>query len=164
MSFMRVAWPSIFTGQLRLLKDPYPPDMGAVHFTISEEGVLLSYASALRLSLPHAGDQHVVYGLGNVFTFPPYRREGHGRQVVEMATRFFRDSDADVAALFCNPSVERFYAACGWETLPGALTHIGTPERHSVYAELRMMLFLSEKGHRARAAFAREPLYVPWPW
>jgi GNAT superfamily N-acetyltransferase len=161
---MRVAWPSIFTGGLRLMKDPFPPDPGTVHFAISEEGVLLSYAAAMRLSLPHAGDRYEVYGLGNVFTFPPYRREGHGRQVVEMATRFFRESDADVAALFCNPSLERFYAACGWETLPGAITRVGTPERHSVYKELRMTLFLSEKGHRARPAFAGEPLYVDWAW
>ncbi|WP_437873538.1 hypothetical protein [Sorangium sp. So ce363] len=164
VSFMRVAWPSIFTGPLRLLKHTYPPDMGTVHFTISEEEVLLSYASVMRLSLPHAGEEHVVYGLGNVFTFPPYRGEGHGRQVVEMATRFLQDSDADVAALFCNPSLERFYAGCGWEAPPGAITRIGTPERHSVYKELRMMLFLSEKGRRAREAFAREPLYVAWPW
>ncbi|AUX43742.1 uncharacterized protein SOCE26_051970 [Sorangium cellulosum] len=164
VSFMRVQWPSIFKGSLRLLKHTYPPDMGTVHFTISEEGVLLSYASVLRIDLPHAGERHVVYGLGNVFTFPPYQGEGLGRQVVEMATGFLRSSEADVAALFCSSRLERFYAASGWEAQHGAITRVGTPERFTVHDELRMMLFVSDKGRDARAAFAGEPLYVPWPW
>ncbi|XYH98532.1 GNAT family N-acetyltransferase [Sorangium sp. So ce1128] len=164
VSFMRVQWPSIFKGSLRLLKHTYPPDMGTVHFTISEEGVLLSYASVMRIDLSHAGERYTVHGFGNAFTFPPYRGEGLGRQVVEMATAFLRDSDADVAGLFCAPGLERFYAASGWEALPGAITRVGTPERFTVYSELRMMLFLSEKGRQARTAFAGEPLYVPWPW
>ena len=47
----------------------------------------------IRTRLDHAGQTYDVAGLGNVFTFPPYRREGFGSRVVDAAAP---DGEGDV--------------------------------------------------------------------
>lgn len=164
VSFMRVEWPFIFTGPDRFLTEPYPPELQPVHFAIVEDNVLISYGSILQLKQPHAGEVYTLYGLGNVFTFPPYRREGFGRQVVEAATRYILASTADVGALFCGARLAPYYRASGWEAMEGATTRIGTPDNYETHDVLRMMLFVSEKGKRGQRAFMHEPFYIESPW
>ncbi len=109
------------------------PIWASVPFTISEEEVLLSYASVMRLSLPHAGGAARRLWPGQRLHIPALPgQKAYGRQVVEMATRFSKTATPISAALFRNPGLERFTPRCSWETPPGAITHIGTPERRSV--------------------------------
>ena len=110
VSFMRVEWPFIDGGMLR---ETYPA-------ALVEEDLLLSYAATFRLRIAHAGEEYEMGCLGNVFTYPGSRRQGYGRRVVGAATRHIRGSGADVAALFCAPDLESFYAASGWEPTPEA--------------------------------------------
>jgi hypothetical protein len=163
IAFLKTEWPFIFTGDFSFLIDPYPPELDPVHFVAAEGESLISYASLLRLDLEHAGATYEVYGFGNMFTFPPYRRQGHGCRVLELATAFIGRSDVDVAVLFCGPQVEAFYAACGWEVVPSS-TRIGTPDDYCVHDGTRMMLFVSDKGRRGKSDWMEKPLYVEWPW
>jgi predicted acetyltransferase len=55
-----------------------------------------------------------VLGLSNVFTFPPYRNEGHASQLVTAAGQQIDNSGADLAILFCESALEPFYSAHGW--------------------------------------------------
>jgi GNAT superfamily N-acetyltransferase len=163
VAFMRTQWPSIFRGDARFMGEPYPPELSPVHFAIAEGDALLSYAATLRLTLPHGGQRYEVMGFGNMFTFPPYRGEGHGWQVLDAATRLIRQSDVDVAALFCEPALEAFYGAAGW-SVTHSPTRRGTPTGYTNCDILRMMLFVSEKGRQARADFEALPFYVDWTW
>ena len=90
IAFIKTERPFIFTGDFVFLTEPYPPELDPVHFVAAEGDSLISYASLLRLSLDHAGTVYEVYGFGNMFTFPPYRRQGYGRRVLELATDFIR--------------------------------------------------------------------------
>ena len=164
VSFMRVQWPSIFTGPLRWLTETYPSDMHPIHFVLSEGDVLISYAAALRLSLPHQGATYQVYGFGNVFTFPPYRREGYGQQVMQAAAQYLDTSAVELTILFCPPTLEAFYATSGWEACHDAETRIGTPEAYTLDHDLRMMRFISPQAKQARSEFLTHPLYMDWPW
>ncbi|MBA3944105.1 MAG: hypothetical protein H0X37_06025 [Herpetosiphonaceae bacterium] len=164
VSFMRIEWPFIFTGANRFLTELCPPELHPVHFAIVEGNVLLSYGATLRLEQPHAGEVYRLYGLGNVFTFPPYRREGFGRQVVDAATHYILASAADVGALFCGARLAPYYRVSGWEAMEGATTRIGTPDGYETHNVLRMMLFVSEKGKRGRQAFMHTPFYIESPW
>lgn len=164
VSFMRVQWPSIFTGSLRWLSETYPAELRPVHFVCSEREVLISYAAALRLALPHRGTTYQVYGVGNVFTFPPYRREGHGQQVLQAAAQYLDSGTIDLAILFCQPELAAFYARSGWEASPEAETRIGTPESYMLDHDLRMMRFISPLARQMRGEFAAHPLYIEWPW
>jgi GNAT superfamily N-acetyltransferase len=111
IAFMRMEWASIFYDDNLYMSETYPPELQPVHFVMAENDSLLSYASLLKLNLPHAGMNYSIYGFGNLLTFPPYRRRGYGGQILQAATQFIRQSDADAAILFCDRLLERFYEA-----------------------------------------------------
>ena len=108
--------------------------------------------------------------VSSVFTYPQFRREGYGRRVVDAATRLLEGSGADVGMLWCARELEGFYGRSGWAAGGASPTLVGerdrpVPEDHGGHAVLRMMLYVSEKGRAARAAFEREPVYVgPHTW
>lgn len=164
LSFMRVEWPFIFSGDSRLSTDIYGADLRPVHFVVAEGEVLVSYATVIRMDLDHAGPTWRVYGLGNVLTYPSFRGEGHGRRVVDAATQYIGDSDADVAALFCDPGLAGLYAKSGWTAMEGATTLVGSKADPTPYGALRMMLFVSAKGRAGRPLFEGHPWYVGDPW
>ncbi|MCP4538771.1 MAG: GNAT family N-acetyltransferase [Chloroflexi bacterium] len=164
IAFIKTEWPFVFTGDDMFLTEPCSPDMDPVHFVVTEGDSLISYASIFRLSLNHSGTSYEVYGFGNMFTFPPYRKQGYGRQVLELATDFIKRNDVDVAILFSEPQVEMIYAACGWEPAP-APTRIGIPNDYEVLEGVKkMILYVSEKGQQGKLDFENQPLYVEWPW
>jgi GNAT superfamily N-acetyltransferase len=161
---MRAQWPFLYQGAERLTKEPFPPEWNPIHFTVSEEEVLISYASAIPLCLEHRGTSYQAYGLGNVFTAPPFRRAGYGSQVVAAATQYIIESGVDVATLWCDYGRRWFYARNGWRATPWSATRIGCPAAYRNYPGLRMMLFISEKGKQRRRSFALWPIYVPLTW
>ena len=163
IAFMRMEWTSIFYNDNLYMSEVYPPEFQPVHFVISEDDSLLSYATLLKLNLTHMDVMYQVYGFGNLLTFPPYRKRGYGSQVLQTATDFIQQSDADVAILFCDRLLEPFYAEKGW-SLTESPTRLGNPERSEEYEPSRMMLFVSEKGRTGRADFESQPIYIAEPW
>jgi GNAT superfamily N-acetyltransferase len=163
IAFMRVEWPFVFRETGKFAADTYPPELTPVHFVAAEGDALISYAAVLRLVLDHADTTYTVSGLGNMFTFPSYRREGYGRQVLDLATHFIRQSDVDVAILFCDPTLESFYTASGWEPVRSP-TYVGLPSDMHAHDVLKMMLFVSDKGKTGKAAFASVPLMIEEAW
>ncbi|MEZ4714231.1 MAG: GNAT family N-acetyltransferase [Caldilineaceae bacterium] len=163
IAFMKTAWPGIFQGPLKFLTEPYPPQLNPVHFALCHDDALVSYATIMRQTWTHVGQQFDACCFGNMFTFPPYRHEGHALKVLQAATEYIHQSDADVAALFCREHLISFYAQCGWATMP-VPTHVGMPQQYAVKEAPRMMLFVSAKGQAARQSFAAEALLVGWAW
>ena len=108
--------------------------------------------------LDHGGQTYTSYGFGNMFTFPPYRREGHGQQVLAMATDYIQRSGIGIAVLFCAPTLEVFYARSGWQVIRTPV-RIGTPSEYETHDVTPMMLFVSEKGQQGKRDFERQPLY-----
>jgi hypothetical protein len=164
VSFMRVEWPSILLGGHRFGAETYPAACHPIHFVVTEQQLLISYAASMQLILSHAGKVYSVAAFGNVFTFPAFRGEGYGRQVVDAAVHSIRMSTVDLAIVFCKPHLLRFYQASGWELVDGVGTRVGTPDSFADHPYHRLMLFVSEHGKRARSAFEQSPLYIDWPW
>ncbi|MEZ4862069.1 MAG: hypothetical protein R3C14_12200 [Caldilineaceae bacterium] len=163
IAFMKTAWPGIFQEEGKFLDEPYPAALNPVHFALHQGDALISYATIMRQPLTHAGQRFSLCCFGNMFTFPPYRHAGYGLQVLQAATSYIQQSDADVAALFCVEKLVAFYAQCGWVRMASP-THIGTPDQYEVKVTPRLMLFLSQPGQAAWQAFDQEPLLVTWPW
>jgi len=163
IAFMRCEWPSIFQGDILYLSAPYPPDFNPVHFVVAEGDSLLSYATIMKLNIPHAGQDYSIYGFGNMLTFPPYRKHGYGRMALQAATDFIQKSTIDAAILFCDKSLEPYYASSGWATSPSH-TYVGYSGTPELYEPSRMMLFVSEKGKAARSDFETSPLHIMYPW
>lgn len=163
IAFMRMEWSSIFYDDNLYMSETYPPELQPVHFVMAEDDSLLSYASLLKLSLQHAGIDYLIYGFGNLLTFPPYRSRGYGGQILQAATEFIQQSNVDAGILFCDHLLESFYAEKGWVATPSP-TRLGTPDHYKEYAPSRMMLFVSEEGQRGKSDFESQPVYVDWPW
>jgi hypothetical protein len=114
LSFMRCEWPFLFTGDNRLRARP--ADGPAATQVLRADGdVLLSYAEVLRITAVRAGSPVSVAGLSNVFTFPPYRGEGHASAIMRTVGELINDSDCELAILFCEKELVPFYAAFGWQ-------------------------------------------------
>ncbi len=94
-----------------------------------------------------------------MFTHPAHRHQGHGRRIVRVGTQTIQASDADVAMLYCEPSLERFYMEAGWFPMTSATTVIGTGGKQFATNERLLMLFISDKGKRSRGTFEHEPIY-----
>ena len=163
IAFMRCEWPSIFQGDILYLSTPYPPEWEPVHFVLAEGDSLLSYATLMKRSISHAGREYSIHGFGNMFTFPPYRKQGYGQKVLHTASEFIQQSSVDLGILFCDKSLESYYAREGWSATKSP-TYLGYPEEHSLYEPSRMMLFVSDKGKAARTDFDNSALHLDYPW
>ena len=164
LSFMKVEWPFIFSGEYQFSQDTYPPEQDPVHFVIARGEALISHAEIIKMNLNQSGIEYLVYGFGNVFTFPPYRGSGYGQLVVSAGTSYIVESKADLGILFCDPALLPFYEKAGWTGFPNASTRIGSPEKSDENDGLRMMMFLSEKGKNGYSAFVDQPMYIDDPW
>jgi GNAT superfamily N-acetyltransferase len=164
LAFIKTEWPFVFSGEDQFLTEPCPPDLYPVHFVATEGDSLIGYASIFRLNIDHAGTSYEIYAFGNMFTFPPYRKQGYGKRILNLATDFIKNSEVDAGTLFCESNVEPFYQACGWQTA-GAPARIGTPDDYKQHDHiLTMNLYVSEKGLQGKSKFDEQPLYVKWLW
>lgn len=164
LAFMRMEWSYIFTEEQdgKYVSETYPLEYQPVHFVVTEGDTLISYAATVLETIEHANHSYKVCGLGNVFTFPPYRREGNGRRVIELATNEIKKSDVDVAILFCEPTNVSFYATAGWISTPSPTYITDGKDNYEIHDEQRMMLFISDKGRQSD--FEQQPVYLDWAW
>jgi GNAT superfamily N-acetyltransferase len=163
VAYMREIWPSLFTGRLAWLREPYPASLNPFHVVIHHDEVLVAYAAVIRVTVSHDGTDYAIDGVGNVLTATPYRGRGYGRQVVERVNDRLDASDADAAALFCAPDLEPFYAGAGWLPCPGG-TRVGTGAQSCLYSGLRMMRLLSSRGRTAAKSLLTTTMDVSWAW
>ena len=166
ISFMRMEWSYIFTEEQdgRYASETYPVEFQPVHFVVTEGDNLISYAATILETIKHANRSYKVCGLGNVFTFPPYRREGNGYRVLELATKAIAKNDVDVAMLFCEPANISFYVKAGWINTTSPTYITGNRDNYEIYDEQRLMLFISDKGKQAQDSFEQQPVYLNWAW
>ncbi|MEO0868402.1 MAG: GNAT family N-acetyltransferase, partial [Cyanobacteria bacterium J06642_11] len=159
LAAVRIEWAKAFTGPSRTW-DYIHKSTRPCYFTVSEQDILISFAEVNQRSLHHANESYKLYGLSAVYTFPAYRHEGYGQQVVQAATDYIGSSDADVAMLFCSPALIDFYRASGWQALPTATIHYGDPDQPSTNKDVVMTQFVSSKGRQHQPIFTNQPVYV----
>ena len=165
VSYVRVQWPFLLDRKTPIWEStPYPPE--GVHFVLTDGNALVSHALAHVRTVEHAGVSYKTGALSSVFTYPAYRKLGHGARVVAAATQHLRSRGADIAMLFTGAPRRGFYERLGWEPIEGARILYGeagaTPQQEE---GLTMMLFLSEKGRQARPIFESEAVHVgPYTW
>jgi predicted acetyltransferase len=162
LSFVRIEWASTFTKEERLTKHLWS-GQNPTHLVIAEAGVLISYAAVTRTVTEHAGSTYTTCGLSSVLTYPSFRREGYGRQVVETATQVMEQSGAELALLWCEPHLIPFYRQSGWLLMEHLMVLVGSKEHPHPYTEPQlvvMMRFLSDKGRMAQQTLQEQPIYV----
>ena len=119
--------------------------MHPVTFLLEEEEVLISHLEVVWNVLQHAGVAYKAYGLTGVFTYPAFRKQGYGLQLVQSAKDYIeRIGDADIVIF--HSTVKRFYEQAGSERMGSLVTLVGDPHNPEKSDETAFMLFLSEKG------------------
>jgi hypothetical protein len=157
LSFLRCEWPFLFAGSGRLRTRPFGGP-GTTYVVRADGEVLLSYAEVLRVGASRAGEPTRVLGLSNVFTFPPYRGEGHASAIMRAVAGLINDRDAELAILFCEKELAPFYAARGWHVAPvGSIQAPGSAPRTMACAGPAL-------GTRLDAWLAAEPLILDARW
>lgn len=159
LSFLRVVWWQGFVGENRLRDWITHERFHPVSYLLVESGLVISHAQVVWKVLAHGGEAYLAYGLTGVFTYPAFRGQGYGAQVVRAATQAIDAGPADVALFNCAPELAAFYGPLGWTPQPDMQTLIGDRDHPVAANELLMMRFLSEKGRRDRAAFEHGALF-----
>jgi GNAT superfamily N-acetyltransferase len=157
VSFQRIVW-----GE----GDDFDFDLGltetATHFVIADGKRLISYASVVGVPVKLSEDSYQCAGLGSVMTFPHFRGRGYGSQLVNAATQFIQTQmTVDIGLLWAEPANHGLYQKHGWKLMPHLITLQGDPANPEFYdEEPALMLFLSDKGKQAEAAFEEGRVYV----
>lgn len=160
VSFLRVQWPDGFTGENHLRDWVTREDDHPIHIVLVEQRLLISHTNVVWRYLDHDGETYKAYGLTGVFTFPSFRGQGYGSQVIAAGTTYIQRSEADIALLYCDASLRNLYARLGWIPMDTSISYIGTEEQPElVDDEILMMLFLSAKGQRGISAFETRPIH-----
>lgn len=157
-SFIRLVWLNHLTGEDRFWS--LEGEAGTTTFVIYERGVLISHANVIQRTITHQGESYLMYGLGGVFTYPAFRGEGYGGQVVEAATQFIRTSSADLGMLFCDPKRQGFYGQRGWVLLEATILVGAEGEAKPFTYEPMMAQYLSDKAKTHRADFEGATIYL----
>ena len=159
LSFVRIEWPELFTGNLRFRDWTSKPELHPVTFLFEEGGVLISRLEVVWDVLHHAGEVYTTYGLSGVFTYPAFRKQGYGLQLVRSARDYIEQQPGADIVLF-HSTLKGFYEQAGFERMESLVTLVGDPQHPEKSDETGFMLFLSEKGQRGRSRFEQEPVYV----
>ncbi len=159
LSFLRIEWHDGFVGENRL-RDWISHDSDhPVSIMLVENDILISHTEVVWKYLEHVGETYKVYGLSGVLTYPAFRRQGYGTQVVALATESIEKSDADIGIVHTRASLKEFYSKNGWIPMENAITFVGSKQNPTVSDEFMLMRFLTEKGKTGRPSFESVPLY-----
>ena len=159
LSFVRIEWPELFSGERRLRDWTSKPELHPVTLLIEEEGVLISRLEVVWDVLHHAGEEYKTYGLSGMFTYPAFQKQGYGLQLILSAKDYIEQrGDADIV-LF-HSTLKGFYEKAGFERMEHLVTLIGNPQNLERSDETGFMLFVSEKGKRGINNFKKGPVYV----
>lgn len=159
LSFVRIEWPELFSGENRLRDWTSRPELHPVTFLIEEEGVLISRLEVVWDVLRHAGEEYKTYGLSGVLTYPAFRKQGYALQLLHAAKNYIEQQTGADIVLF-HSMLTGFYEKAGFERMENLITLVGNPQNPERSDETGFMLFLSEKGKRGRSSFENSPVYV----
>ena len=119
LTFLRVQWPEGFVGENCLRNWITKAEHHPISFLFVEAGLVISHAQVVWKHLEHHGEIYKTYGITGVFTFPSFRSQGYGLQVIQAATEYICQSDADIGMFHCDPGLANFYQQCGWIPMAG---------------------------------------------
>jgi predicted acetyltransferase len=159
-AYVRILWHDAYTYDLNA---PLVPDERHPQYVVlAEQHALISAARVNWVTVNYMGQSLKTYCLGDVFTYPAFRKQGYANQVVDAATMLIRsDTSADMAILFTDPALETLYGQSGWQHVPELNASIGLEENSEPYPAFAMMLFFSNKAQEAKANFAKYPIFLP---
>jgi GNAT superfamily N-acetyltransferase len=128
------------------------------HVSAGRRGVLISRLEVVWDVLAHTGETYLTYGLSGVLTYPAFRKQGYGLQLVQSAKAYIEQQTEADLVLF-HSTLTGFYEQAGFERMDHLITLVGDPHHPERSLETAFMLFLSDKGRRGRSRFEKASVY-----
>ena len=152
------AWPSDSGSAAASLAPVHDPALQPVSMLLVEGDTVVSALDVLFKQIEHAEWSLAAAGLSTVVTPLAHRGRGFGRMLVTHAYEAMPTFGVDLGVFTCDRPLQGFYAACGWEWLPGTVLVGGTPEEpfpsDSPWMDkLTFGAFFSPAAREARPAF-----------
>lgn len=158
LSFIRHVWPDGFQGENRLRDWISREEFHPLSFVLVEEKILISHIEVMWKYVEHNNVTYKTYGLSGVFTYPQFRNQGYGLQLVNEAKKHIEQQmDGDII-LFTSRH-KGFYEKAGFISMESAKLLKGDPKNPKIDEENIFMLFLSNKGKQGRKDFETKPFY-----
>jgi GNAT superfamily N-acetyltransferase len=159
-SFVRVQWPFVHAGSTTLWDFEVRED-APLHFVIVEGEALVSHGHVRRRTVEHRGRAWAVDAVSSVFTYPDFRKAGHGARLVRAISDHVRTAGADLGMLFAGERVRRLYEGSGWRWIDAARVQYGDRTRPQTHTGSQLMtLAVTGAGAAAADVCAAEPVYV----
>ncbi len=157
LSFFRMEWPDGASGDDKYRDWLARDERHLVGVVVSHDKLLISFAGVVWKMLEHAGQSYKVYGLSGVFTYPSFRHQGYGAQVVTAARDYIDQTDGDLVIF--TSGQKGFYEKLGFLAMPGTTLPYGNKNKLELRNEMTYMRFLSAKGCTAQASFENTSIY-----
>jgi len=144
--------------RLRLHRQAWPESTDADHdpalrpvcLLLRSGERLVASLDLLAKPVTHAGVRYAAAGLSAVVTDRAERGAGHGSRLVAEARRRIA-AEHDLGIFSCDPELVGFYAAAGWQPLPGTVLLGGTPADPLPSDRLGKVVLAGFFSDRARA-------------
>lgn len=157
IDFLRIVWPDGFQRENRLRNWASNKKYHPVIFCLVEENILISHVAVVWKNIDHNNITYKVYSLSGLFTYPQFRKQGYGRQILKAAKKYILNQDGDM--IMIHSCLSGFYEKEGFEPMPKVVTLIGKPKSPEKYKETAFMIFLSQRGKAGRKDFESTPFY-----
>lgn len=157
VDFLRMEWPDGFQGKNRFRNWAHNPKNNPVYFVLVEKDILVSHVAVVWKNIIHKNVKYKMYSLSGMMTYPQFRKQGYGLQILKKAKEYIFKQDGDFVMI--HSRLKGFYEKVGFETLPKVITLVGDPKNPKDSGEKAFGIFLTEKGKRGRTDFETEPFY-----
>ncbi len=157
-SYIRMLWWDVYLDTI----DPqaFETEYDPVYVCLVGGDCLYSALKVNRKVVTHQGTDYVFYGIGDVFTYPAFRKRGYGTWVVREGTDYIRQQiDGDFALLWAEEDNVDFYQRLGWEHIMDITVTMEDPQNPEPSDEEVMMIFLSERVRNNRDQFVSHDIY-----
>jgi aminoglycoside 2'-N-acetyltransferase I len=128
VQLLRAEWPNTFRKD-ELGWPTESSELSPLSIVIIANGRVISHAAVLRKTIKHCGTNYLAFGLSCVVTQRSSRGKGFGRRIIEYATKYMKQENADLGVFTCDSNLEPFYTLKGWEIAPFSPLVGGTIEK-----------------------------------
>jgi len=163
LGFMRTEWYYAFQGRLRGRRWIGAPEFNPTNIVLMDDDFLIAHAEVEYRLFHHLGEKYHTYGLSSVFVYNDYRGAGYGKQIVEIATDYIHQQDnAQIAMLWCDPTMHDFYLKCGWDAMDSTQTWLGTTPENAQHDPDQLLFMKFIDPTVKQATFHEEKVYFGW--
>lgn len=159
ISFQRIVWPEGFVGENKHRDWITNPIENPISIFLAHNDILISHVQVVSKTLTHKNIDYKFYGLTGVLTYPAFRKEGYGKQVVKEGMNYIQQQkDRDIVFYSCEEKNIGFYQKCDWQftKIPVLEGNANKPERTTSQVAME---FVSEKAKQHQVDFETEPFY-----